>query len=665
MEYQGLILDEFQEDALTSIDSKKSIIISAPTGSGKTLIAEYAIEVALREKKEVIYTAPIKALSNQKFRDFSRHYGKEKVGIMTGDLTFNSDAPILIMTTEIFRNALFENFRRFDNVLYLILDEVHYINDADRGSVWEESIIFAPPHIKILCLSATVPNVEELSHWIKKTRKEEIKIICEDNRPVPLHEHCYLDKRGVLPVKNAKKHLPKKLKKSGYGPRKKWERYDSSRDSMHEILSFLENEKHFPCLYFVFSRKECEQNANRCRKYNLLNKKESNIMRERILYLANLYNLKCSPDDYGIGSLLSKGIGYHHAGMVPALKEMVEQLFTEGLIKLLFATETFALGVNMPAKSVVFNALKKYDGIQVRPLKALEYQQMSGRAGRRGLDKAGFVYADLADDIITVRELNKIIYGPLEKIKSQFNLSYNTILNVFNHAGEDLFQACDKSFASFQKSLEAEKEGGKKQKKKIYAQQRQIVKKRLALLKTLGYIEGDTLSSKGRFSLCINGYELALTELFYDGFFENQGEINIFMILVALVFEGKKSDRYAKPPKILNKVIRKVERRIQVIQSMEHMYGLRLEVKLPDFRLALASQAWAEGESFAKLKKYTSALPGDIVRTFRQAIQLCRQLKKACKGYDSFITALDQCILRVNRDEVNALKQLEIFTAIE
>ncbi len=664
MEYRGLSLDRFQEQSIQFIEQKKSLIISAPTGSGKTLIAEYAINKALKEGKEVLYTAPIKALSNQKFRDFGQLFGRDKVGIMTGDVSFNSEAPILIMTTEIFRNAIFEDPKRFDNVMYLILDEVHYLDDIERGSVWEESIIFAPTHIRVLCLSATVPNVMEIAQWIGKIRSEVIEVVQEDKRPVPLKELCYIENKGILSYEDAFRSLPKKMKKISLIERAKFR--ENSNQAIENILETIRKDKHYPALYFVFSRKECEWNASFCRKYQLLDEKEQNIMKQRVYDLVQAYKLPKAVLKQEPCTLLIRGIGYHHAGMIPAMKEIVEQLFTEGLIKLLFATETFALGINMPARSVVFHALKKYDGVEVRKLNTLEYQQMAGRAGRRGIDTVGYVYTNLCSDLVTQLELKQVIKGDLGEIQSQFNLSYSTLLALYDRLGKDVIHACEKSLGSFHQLSLAEKTGGKQKKKQIHEEQQKLVKKKLTLLQALGYISQSGLTSKGRFACFVNGYEIQLTELFFSGFFEEQNETDLFTILVSLVFESKKNfGRKPKTLKMFQKLEKDVIKQIQPAQSMEAMLGIKEEIKLPDFGLALASQSWMQGKNFATIMQYTSISPGDIIRNFRQAIQLCRQLYKTCHGYKSFTNLLDRCMMIVNRDEINALAQLKAFAAIK
>ncbi len=657
MEYRGLILDSFQEEAFFHIQNHKSVIISAPTGSGKTVVAEYAIEKALQEHKEVIYTAPIKALSNQKFRDFSKNFGSENVGIMTGDVSYHSDAPVLIMTTEIFRNAIFEDPKRFDRVSYLVFDEVHYLDDVDRGSVWEESIIFAPEQIKVLCLSATVPNVKELALWIAKVRNDDVKVICEDKRPVPLQEMCIMN-QGIITSQEAYRILPKRHRKNA--PENSQQPI-SGLTVLNTILTHLHQNNQLPCLYFVFSRRECEKNALQCCRYQFLTPKEKEYMQSRFNQLIAAYNLQNSRLALQLGTLVTRGIAYHHAGMLPACKEIIEQLFTEGLIKLLFATETFALGINMPARSVVFDGLCKFDGEEVRCLKSLEYQQMSGRAGRRGIDVVGYVYGNIVGESFTSLQLKKIMQGPLEEISSQFNLSYSTLLSLYARLGMDVIGTYDKSFGAFHREIIA---GDKRQKRSIHTEQRALVKKKLALMRNIGYIQDDGLTSKGRFATFINGYEIQLTELFFSGFLEDKDEAMLFSILVSLVFDGK-SDYSMQIPKFFRQTSKQMIAALRPPKTLEQMLGLKSEIKDPDFSLTLAAWEWASGKPFSMLTYHNKILPGDVIRSFRQSIQICRQLRKACKGYESFIILLDRCLTVVNRDEVNALNQLQAFAELD
>ena len=454
MLYKELQLDPFQEEAIHAIDRNHSVLVTAPTGAGKTVLAEYAIEKCVEMGRRVIYTAPIKALSNQKYRDFYQVYG-DRVGIVTGDVVLNQFAPVLLMTTEIFRNTIFDDINRLDDVEYVIFDEIHYINDIERGTVWEESIIFAPQNIKFVCLSATIPNINQFAEWMRSVREVEIDIIEELERPVPLEHHLYLEGYGIGNLK-----CLQRIQESIIYDDPDDNRHDNDPDKADgktldglinvDLIPYVQDQNQLPCLYFCFSRKVCEKNAAYYAKQTLLTAEQ----RKEILHLFDLlctqFSIRNERNIQAFRHLVSKGVAYHHAGMLPTLKEVVERLFTSGLIQLLFTTETFAVGINMPACTVIFESLEKYDGINFRYLKAREYHQMSGRAGRRGIDPIGYVYARVFPKFAHAESVQRITSGKIEPIESQFNLSYSSILNLYDNYGDDIYDVCTQSLSNFQ-----------------------------------------------------------------------------------------------------------------------------------------------------------------------------------------------------------------------
>src|SRR3989344_3891147 len=355
MEYKGLVLDGFQEEAIAAIEANKSVVVSAPTGSGKTLIADYIIDRDVKKGLQVVYTAPIKALSNQKYKEFSRDYGEKNVGLLTGDVVRNSSAPILIMTTEIYRNMVLADDPAIRDVSYVIFDEIHYINDVERGYVWEESIIFSPPHIRMLCLSATIPNADEFARWIAKIKGHDVVVVQHTERPVPLHVSFYDSELGITSL--AKFRDFSEIPEYGHamGRRRARPRYvrpPSHIDLIREIKDKL------PCIFFTFSRTGCQQNAR-----ELAGKKWF----EPQAAITTFLRKKLEGAPAGINELQSTkllrmvlpfGIGFHHAGLLPIMKEIVEELFGQGLIKVLYTTETFAVGINMPAKTVCIESLR-------------------------------------------------------------------------------------------------------------------------------------------------------------------------------------------------------------------------------------------------------------------------------------------------------------------
>ncbi len=389
--YHEYTLDPFQEEALEAIDAGKSVIVAAPTGTGKTLVADYLIEKAMSEHLKVIYTAPIKALSNQKYRDFKAQFGENSVGIMTGDVVLNPTAPLLIMTTEVFRNQVITEDPNLEYVSHIVFDEIHWLNDEERGTVWEESIILAPSKMKILGLSATIANARHLVDWIESIRHEEVALIEETKRIVPLEYFYYTKDTGLVDYDHLWRYYRQQLKN-----KKNDENPFSATTHLDLIRTIQRN--NLPALFFVFSRKQCALKAMELATIaNYLKAPERRIVEDKFLQYFGPES-DWFPSTRQLKRLCSKGIAYHHAGLLPSQKVVVEELFLERLIKVLYCTETFSVGINYPVKAVCFDSLNKYDGRNFRPLANHEFFQMSGRAGRRGIDKKGYSFAivDLA-----------------------------------------------------------------------------------------------------------------------------------------------------------------------------------------------------------------------------------------------------------------------------
>ncbi|MFC1623941.1 DEAD/DEAH box helicase, partial [Candidatus Omnitrophota bacterium] len=433
-----MIYDAFQQKAIDYIKEGHSVIVSAPTGAGKTAIAEYIITDCLHKGKKLIYTAPIKALSNQKFRDFYETF-HDKIGILTGDVSINPSAPILIMTTEIFRNKILEENNNLDSYSWIVFDEVHYLDDYERGTVWEESLIFLPKHMKMLALSATIPNIDEIASWLQSIHKKPLKIVKETRRPVPLH--FFYQTQGEI-VSNLHKVNSLSYKKEALHRyhRRRFSKYIHLKPNRPtSLIEHLSEKDKLPCIYFVFGRKRCEYLADEMMKFDFLNEVEKGKIVELYNKLCERFDLLNEASAHSLLLLIKKGIAYHHAGMLPTLKEVIERLFTSRLIKVIFTTETFALGINMPARTVIFDELRKFYGRGFGTLKTRDFYQMAGRAGRRGIDKEGFVYSRVNPRYISFPELQKVIYGTPEKVQSRFNASYATILNLYGKYKEKIY----------------------------------------------------------------------------------------------------------------------------------------------------------------------------------------------------------------------------------
>lgn len=635
--FRDFELYPFQVKAIEAIDADRSVLVSAPTGAGKTLIAEYAIERALEFNRRIVYTSPIKALSNQKYRDFVSRYG-DKIGIMTGDVTINGDAPVQIMTTEIFRNTLFENMERCKDISYVIMDEIHYIADSDRGTVWEESLIFAPEQVRFLGLSATISNLEEFRAWVSNVRSEPVDLVATEDRPVPLKHQLFVPELGVLRISELKSALPKV----------RAERRSRRKKAPFNILDHLTHEDLLPALCFCFSRRECETRAKAARRRPSF---IGGADRERLLSefdsLCERYQVK-KESASELRKLAEWGVLYHHAGMLPTFKEIVERLFTTGLVKLLITTETFALGVNMPARSVVFTSLRKFDGVGFDYIPTLNYFQMAGRAGRQGLDTEGHVFSMVDIEKDTQKDVKNVIFGRVSPLISQFNLSYSAVLNLYALLGKDIFSAADRSFAAWQR-------GGSS------AKDRALLRSRLQVLERHGYIQGAELTGKGRLACKINGYEISVTELFWDGCFEGLNPAECAMLIGAIVYEPRRSDFHQSFVSGLGNTLRnKANKRIAEFRRSERAFGLNESVRELDFSLGGAIKAWVEGCEFEELSRFTSSQDGDLVRQFRMTVQVLRQFAHAISSDTEARDRLQAALSLINRDEVDAERQLRL-----
>ena len=387
-------LDAFQLGAMDALDEGHSVVVAAPTGAGKTVVAEYAVARALAAGAKAFYTTPLKALSNQKFADFTRIYGSGRVGLLTGDNAINGDAPVVVMTTEVLRNMIYAGSSSLNGLRYVVLDEVHYLQDPYRGPVWEEVIIHLPPEVDLVCLSATVSNAEELADWVETVRGS-TRAVIEERRPVPLHNLFLVGERRseellLLPTFVDGHPNPRGMALTARVD-DGWRAYRRSglfAPRRAETVELLAATGLLPAIYFIFSRAGCDEAVRQCMREG--RRLTSASERRQIREMAEATAGRLSDDDLaalGYGEWLAgleAGFAAHHAGLVPPFKEAVERCFFAGLVKVVFATETLSLGINMPARSVVIEKLSKFGGERVEPLTPGEYTQLTGRAGRRG-----------------------------------------------------------------------------------------------------------------------------------------------------------------------------------------------------------------------------------------------------------------------------------------
>ncbi|XP_010685630.2 DExH-box ATP-dependent RNA helicase DExH11 isoform X1 [Beta vulgaris subsp. vulgaris] len=501
-------LDRFQKEAIYYLERGDTVFVAAHTSAGKTVVAEYAFALASKHCTRAVYTAPIKTISNQKYRDFC---GKFDVGLLTGDISLRPEASCLIMTTEILRSMLYRGADIIRDIEWVIFDEVHYVNDAERGVVWEEVIIMLPRHINFVLLSATVPNTIEFADWIGRTKQKTIRVTGTSKRPVPL-EHCLFYSgelyricendtfltQGLKAAKDAHKKKNSNTARSGSvmhsgpaagsGGANAQNRDNSSRGrqkhsgsrntgSFYEtgsgnftsgsqthlgmrrsdaslwlqLVTKLSKNSLLPVIIFCFSKNRCDRSADSMTSIDLTSSSEKSEI--RVFCDKAFSRLKGSdrnlPQILRVQSLLLRGIGIHHAGLLPIVKEVIEMLFCRGVIKVLFSTETFAMGVNAPARTVVFDTLRKFDGKEYRQIIPGEYTQMAGRAGRRGLDKFGTVIIMCRDDILEERDLKHVIVGHPTRLESQFRLTFIMILHLLRVEELKVEDMLKRSFAEF------------------------------------------------------------------------------------------------------------------------------------------------------------------------------------------------------------------------
>ena len=508
-------LDTFQKEAVYHLENGDSVFVAAHTSAGKTVVAEYAIALAAKHMTKAVYTSPIKALSNQKFRDFRQEF--DDVGILTGDVQINAEASCLIMTTEILRSMLYRGADLLRDVEFVIFDEVHYVNDLERGVVWEEVIIMLPEHVTLILLSATVPNTYEFASWVGRTKKKDIYVISTPKRPVPLEHYLWADKAMYKIVDADKRFLDKGWKEANLaisgrdkapsttnvetssnqrggantrGPRGQGQRGSQQRGGPQRggqqhrgrgqpqrgggniartgrgggrttaaqdrniwvhLVQHLKKQNLLPACIFVFSKKRCEENADALSNQDFCTAAEKSAI--HMIIERSIARLK--PDDRNLPQirrlreLLARGIAVHHGGLLPIVKEVVEILFAKTLVKVLFATETFAMGLNLPTRTVVFSGFRKHDGRSFRDLLPGEYTQMAGRAGRRGLDPVGsvIIVSSGSDEAPPVATLRQMILGDPTKLRSQFRLTYNMILNLLRVEALKIEEMIKRSFS--------------------------------------------------------------------------------------------------------------------------------------------------------------------------------------------------------------------------
>lgn len=657
--YRGLWLDGFQQEAIWHLENDRSVLVTAPTGTGKTLIAEWLIDRSLARSGRVIYTAPLKALVNQKYSDFRRKFGASNVGIMTGDVSERPDAGLVIMTTEIYRNMVRmggpDTVPGLRGVTWVVFDEFHYLAHPSRGGVWEEAILLTPKSVRLLGLSATVPNADEVGAWIEKATGAPTAVVNHTERAVPL-EHLYFN--------NACEAVPRSHLGRSHAEAALWHsdaydykagtlldhempdlpgKLDYRDDTRHMDLVFYAARRHlFPCIYFVFSRRGCEEKAKQlARRADFLTGREKNTVRVLVAQTLKEAGLSAGsvPGLPEFADLWAKGIGVHHAGLVPIVREIVEKLVERRIIKVVYATETFAVGVNMPARSVCFDSLKKWDGQGFRFLTAQEYFQMAGRAGRRGIDRSGTVISLVDFSTYHKEPIPEWDESRLEPLTSRMTIDYNMVANLTaRFSNDDIEKLMGATFANFQSGQ------GPALLEEFRAKQR--------VLRSLGYLDegGDLrLTHAGEVLRRLFVQELLVAGLITRGALGEIPEDELPGLAAALVPGADiLAGAVYSPPSWVGTALM-IAADVEKAQRDLGNWAVR-----PAINVAASAPvtAWARGAALTDILREFPISGGDFVALCRQAIDLLRQMADASRGDHGLRERFLRAISLVDRDMV-------------
>ncbi len=653
-------LDKFQSDAIAFVNAGFSVLVSAATGSGKTLIAEYGITKYLNLNNSVIYTAPIKALSNQKYEELVNIFGENEVGIITGDTTVNPDARLVVMTTEVLRNQLYsENVNK--NLGLVILDEIHFIKDRFRGGTWEEIIINLDRSVPIICLSATISNVAEMGKWISAVHGDTF-IIKSSNRPVPLNSGLYfISPEANYSLKTISLDSNKSYKKISNLERSLYRSNSTQilKPNRFEVIDNLNETDRLPAIYFIFSRNACDFAVSDYIKYGvpLISKSDSKRVQKYTEYALSAISLR-DQMALRIDTLLkglSMGVASHHSGVVPPVKQIIESLFFRGLIKVVFATETLSTGINMPARTVVIDSYSKRDDFGIRQLDPFEFTQMAGRAGRRGLDDLGWVILPV-DHKTPPSTLFEIAKNSEYVVNSNFKPTYNTVLNLLNRFNEDKARAfLNKTFAKYRGNTNLTREFNQRQK----------------ILTSLGYINNSFITEGGyELKSIYSESDLLLHQFLLNFGMDKLDPLSVCAILAACIFERRGGNRnFAKKAKehfyqtlAINPGVEKsllyLEETFEAIQSIE--YGFNFQpTKEPDPMFVAPAISWAKQVPFEYVVEKGFLSAGELIKNIRTMIDLANQLAAAFSNrtngniFKELVSLLDRDIITVSGNLIN------------
>ena len=661
----GFDLDGFQELSFDSIDSGHNTLVSAPTGSGKTLIATYAIDVQMEIGSRSFYTTPLKALSNQKYHELVARYGLSKVGLLTGDTSINRNASVVVMTTEVLRNMLLTESSHINELGLVILDEVHFLQDPFRGGVWEEVLVLTPRSVRFVALSATVANASTLGEWMTEVRGR-TDVIVETNRPISLHNHVAFVKRDDQSptlidllddnkLSSESRRIESIIKSSRkFRPGPKWRGSHSSAPPLpfrsprrSELISTMWDVDLLPAIVFIFSRAACDDAVRQVRRDGLRFTSSEDC--DRIRHIAAFKVVDFSSEDLQALEFdefldaLERGIAAHHAGMVPAFRETVEACFEQNLLGVVFATETLALGVNMPARSVVLEQFSKFSNSGKKELTSGEFAQLTGRAGRRGLDDEGHAVICFSPSV-SLFDVARVAISPPPDLHSSFSPTYNLTANLVHQFDfETSVEILNRSYAQFEAN------------RRVSTTRRTLSDQMVArhnVLIDLGYASGWQLTIEGQqLRMLYHESDLLICEAMRAGALDDAEPAVVAAILSAFVFEmrrTKKSGPHRTTPRRRQQTRNdrlgdnrrtNIRDRLASLRSTtarvfetEHLYGVP-HARDPDGGFATTIAAWVRGAPLAtvlEISEVESGMlsPGDFVRMAKQVADLCEQISR-------------------------------------
>ena len=709
MNYRGFTLDRFQTEAIEALQQGHSVLVCAPTGTGKTVVADWMVEEVLGRGKQVVYTAPIKALSNQKYRDYCRLLGEDTTGLVTGDLVIRHDAPCRVMTTEILRNMLLTG-DQLPDLGAVIIDEIHFLDDKERGTVWEEVLIYLPQDVQIVGLSATLANVQDFAEWLGSVRGHPVTVIEEYKRSVPLTFRVSSRESGLLTPpdmdgwykdwahrnRRAIEKARQKSRERGRGRRGGRHGTKVAGPTRHGDVFDMLFPEFAPYLYFVFSRKDAELMARglvRSLNRSLLEPEEQARVLNRLeQFWAEPGGNDALDDD--LAHIYMQGVASHHAGLHVQLKALVEELYEQKLIKVLYCTGTFALGINMPARTAVFDGLERFDGQGMIPLPAREFMQMAGRAGRRGLDDEGLVVirTNLENWPDIVPPLKGYLKGTVEPVRSRFSLSFNSVVNLLHrHPLSRIRELVERSFLAFARAKQAESAASEVDEMEASLveegwipgsaptkQLRQRVKKlrrlrtraaegtsrtwaefeeKVHFLERWGYLDEDHNFNAGATALMsVQISEIFVVECILEGVFDGLDPHTLFGVLTGITgsLPRAAATREGKRPRGIAKRITHIHES-DIVKAAEHLSGVQVQW---DHQLVPLGKGWAAGKSLSEVLldvRCPTDISGSLVGAFRRAKDLCQQLRDVWKDDPARVKELDGLIKGVTRDEVEVV----------